>query len=362
VDTQSIDSSSERFIETDVDIIHINDESFEGSWLPFGWSATGNWAKEDNYSYDGSYSADFDGSVEGASGYLISPAMDCSGAGGIYIDFWWQDRALDDDDFELEYYNGSAWINYQDLNQLASGNGWHHYTETITDSQYFISNFQIRWWTKIVLSGRTACVDVVTVKKSASEGIYSFAMHGTFTIDSSTYQLADIQAVEIHLWYRADDSAENWYLKAYNWTAAAYSDNGFNSTLGYSPTTGWDYYAVNLMDSWQSYVHSNGTISAKFVDQGADSEQTSIDIDFLGIRVKLHEPPQFTFENRGALTVHLVSLWINNSTFHQRYNINFFINSAETKTYLRENISMPTGSYTVKVVTERGNMAVYSGS
>ena len=71
---------------------------------------------------------------------------------------------------------------------------------------------------------------------------------------------------------------------------------------------------------------------------------------------------QFTFENDGGLTVHLVSLWIINSTDHQRYDISVFVNSAETKNYLRDDISLPTGSYTVKVVTERGNTAVYSGS
>ena len=71
---------------------------------------------------------------------------------------------------------------------------------------------------------------------------------------------------------------------------------------------------------------------------------------------------QFTFENDGGLTVHLVSLWIINSTDRQRYDISVFVNSAETKNYLREDISLPTGSYTVKVVTERGNTAVYSGS
>jgi len=71
---------------------------------------------------------------------------------------------------------------------------------------------------------------------------------------------------------------------------------------------------------------------------------------------------QFTFENDGGLTVHLVSLWIINSTDHQRYDINVFVNSAATKNYLRDDISLPTGSYTVKVVTERGNVAVYSGN
>jgi hypothetical protein len=71
---------------------------------------------------------------------------------------------------------------------------------------------------------------------------------------------------------------------------------------------------------------------------------------------------QFTFENDGGLNVHLVSLWVINSTEHQRYDINVFINSAETKTYLREDITLPTGNYTLKVVSERGNTAVYSGT
>jgi hypothetical protein len=71
---------------------------------------------------------------------------------------------------------------------------------------------------------------------------------------------------------------------------------------------------------------------------------------------------QFTFENDGGLSVHLVSLWIINSTDRQRYDISVVINSAETKNYLREDISLPDGNYTVKVVTERGNIAVYSGS
>jgi hypothetical protein len=69
---------------------------------------------------------------------------------------------------------------------------------------------------------------------------------------------------------------------------------------------------------------------------------------------------QFTFKNEGGLTVHLVSLWIINATTHQHYDINVFINSAETESYLRDDIPLPTGSYTIKVVTERGNTAVYS--
>ena len=192
-------------------------------------------------------------------------------------------------------------------------------------------------------------------------GGYELDLNGNFTIDLSTYPLASIETVEIQLRYRADDAGEKWYLKAYNWTAATYSDNGFNSTAGHTPTTGWDYYAVNLTDQWSSYVQNNGTIYVNVVDAGSDGTQTTIDIDFLGVRVRI-DGSRFTFKNDGALTAHLVSLWVNNSTIHQRYDVNVFINSGETLNYTRSDIGLPSGGYTVKVVTKRGNTAVFSGS
>jgi len=184
---------------------------------------------------------------------------------------------------------------------------------------------------------------------------------GTFVIGVSTYPLDYIQTIEIQLRYGADDAGEKWYLKAYNWSSSTYSDNGFNSTAGHTPTTGWDYYAVNLTDEWRSYVQDNGTIYVKVADEGADSNQTTIDIDFLAVRAEI-DGTRFTFKNEGALTSHLVSLWIINSTNHRRYDINIFVNSADTTTYLRADISLPAGQFIVKVVTERGNIAVYSGS
>jgi len=77
---------------------------------------------------------------------------------------------------------------------------------------------------------------------------------------------------------------------------------------------------------------------------------------------RLSEGSQFTFENTGGLTVHLVSLWVINSTLHQHHDMSLFINAGETETYIREDILLPEGNYAIKAVTERGNIAVYSGS
>jgi hypothetical protein len=99
----------------------------------------------------------------------------------------------------------------------------------------------------------------------------------------------------------------------------------------------------------------------KFIDNGPDSNSTTIDIDFLGIRATI-DGANFTFKNEGSLTSHLVSLWIINSTNHRQYDTDAFINSAEIFSYIRADIPLPSGQYTAKVVTERGNMAVYFGS
>ena len=186
-------------------------------------------------------------------------------------------------------------------------------------------------------------------------------INGTFIVDVSSYPLDTISTIEIKLRYRASDNKENIYLEAYNWTANTYGDNGFNSTTGYTPTTGWDSYAVNLTDQWSSYVQSDGTMYVKVRDAGNDAVRTTVDIDFLGVRV-VASGTRFTFKNEGSLTAHLVSLWVNNSTIHQRYDVNVFINSGETLNYTRSDISLPSGEYIVKVVTQRGNTAVFSGS
>jgi hypothetical protein len=207
-------------------------------------------------------------------------------------------------------------------------------------------------------SGPNIRVTAVWVVVNYTATGYTFDVKGSFAVDLSTYPLDYIQTVEITLKYHANDTGESWYLKAYNWTAAAYSDSGFNDTSEHTPTTGWDIYAVNLTDKWRSYVSDNGTMHIKLQDNQLDANLTTMDIDFLGVRVKI-DGARFTFKNEGSVTAHLVSLWIINSTLHRRYDMDVIVNSAEIYSYVRVDIKLPSGSYTVKVVTERGNKAVY---
>ena len=142
----------------------IDQESFEGIWAPIGWTETGRWNKESNYEYDGSYSADFDGGND-KSGYLTTLEMNCSDAGTIYVDFWYRDGGCEDNEFTLQYFDGTTWDTVTDLGATSSHNQWLQYQEGITDSQYFKSDFKIRWSADMSHSSDDAYVDLVTVTK-----------------------------------------------------------------------------------------------------------------------------------------------------------------------------------------------------
>ena len=149
----------------------IDNESFEGSWRPSGWTETpsnNRWNRESSVIYSGSFSADFDGGSGGRSGNLEAPTFDCSDATLIYVNFWYYDDDLDAGEFELEYYDGSSWDLIADLG-TDTEDTWHNYQHNISDPQYLISDFRIRWVITTAWSGEQAYVDLVNVNKTAPQ-------------------------------------------------------------------------------------------------------------------------------------------------------------------------------------------------
>jgi len=198
---------------------------------------------------------------------------------------------------------------------------------------------------------------------------YAFEINGTFVTDVSTYPFAYISTIEIRLRYRVSSSEDTWFLLAYNWASGTYSNSGFNNTDGDPSPTMWDYYSINMTSQWRSYVRDDGTIYVKLCDEQAlkgstepvPRARTSIDIDFLSVRV-IGDWTTFTLRNDGPSTVHVVSLWVIDSENHSHYSADAVINSGETLPYLRVDVHLPCEPYAVKAVTEKGNVAVYSGA
>lgn len=67
---------------------------------------------------------------------------------------------------------------------------------------------------------------------------------------------------------------------------------------------------------------------------------------------------QLALSNEGASTCHVVAIWVVNLTTHERYEADIFVNSGEVLNYTRADIVQPDTPYIVKVVTERGNVAI----
>ena len=197
-------------------------------------------------------------------------------------------------------------------------------------------------------------------EESLAEPRYAMDIVGVFNIDLATYPLSAIQTIEIQLRYSASDAGETWYLKAYNWTLGDYSDSGFNSTAGTTPSSGWNTYSVNLTDSWQSYINTNGTICIRLTDSQPDAEQTSINIDYFAVRAMV-KGIEIRVQNAGSQTAHLVSLWVTTSANHQRYELDTYVNAGDKVQVVRSDISLPSTTYVVRIITEKGNAAVYSG-
>ena len=156
-------------------------------------------------------------------------------------------------------------------------------------------------------------------------------------------------------------NTEKWFLKAFDWNAAAFSDAGFNNTGGDQPMLNdWNDYAIKVTSNWRDYVKDDGTLLIEFLDEGLNTTQSVAEIDFFGARA-VTDGISLQLKNSSPSTTHIVALWIVNSTLHQRYDAGLFINSGEEATYLRVDISPPQGEFIVKIATERGNIAVFRG-
>jgi hypothetical protein len=196
--------------------------------------------------------------------------------------------------------------------------------------------------------------------KATTSNVYRLNISNDFAIDLLTYPREYLHGIEILIRYNATENAERWFLKAYNWTASTFSDTGFNITGGSQPTVGeWNEYAIAVTNNWADYVSNDGVMRIEFFDEGISTNQTIVGIDFFGARA-IMDATRLDIKNSSPLTLRIVAVWITNTTIHQRYSANLFMNSGESATYIRADINLPQDVFIAKVVTERGNIAVFS--
>jgi hypothetical protein len=229
--------------------------------------------------------------------------------------------------------------------------------QTITFNPSRFKDANGNWKMKIVGKGATSFnFKIDLIELMIVSNIYRLKILNIFTIALSEYPLDYVYGLEIMVRYNVSEVSERWFIKAYDWSSGSFSDADFNFTEGSQPAANeWNNYAVSVNMNWTRYMSGNGTIQIMFCDEGISGGQTFVYIDFIGVRAILNGI-RLDIKNSGATTVHIVALWVINVTYHRRYDADFFINPGEIDTYIRLDITLPAGNFTVKIVTERGNM------
>jgi Na+-transporting NADH:ubiquinone oxidoreductase subunit NqrC len=69
-----------------------------------------------------------------------------------------------------------------------------------------------------------------------------------------------------------------------------------------------------------------------------------------------------SLENKGSVTAHLVALWVDSPTIHQRYSMNLILNAGDSTNYTSTDIDLTDNASVIKIVTERGNLSVFKVS
>jgi hypothetical protein len=258
------------------------------------------------------------------------------------------------ENLNVDVWNGSAWTTLMTLSS-ADSNMW----KNASVSSYLTSStFTIRF------KGGNETGDTVQ---------HSWNIDATLLHVWSNEYIAEVEFI-------GSSNTENW--NQLNWTInSAWTTSSvnvtlqlYNYTLGGYPTSGNGYIAYTSDSTPNTDKSKNQTINVNPTDfrnstgywkvkvKGVKADAAPFDFkaDLIEFKAVKGEETLFTVRNEGALTLHIVSLWINNSTQHQRYDVNIFINSGETTSLTYGDITLPDKPYDIKIITERGNAAVFA--
>ncbi|MGQ9679322.1 MAG: hypothetical protein ACUVV4_00930 [Candidatus Bathyarchaeia archaeon] len=137
-------------------------DGFEGTPWNANWDATASsWTRASDHRHGGSYSAK---SSDGHEGGFYSDPINTLGATSVTVRFWYRLDDTESNDLVLSYYNGVSWITIANLGG-GSKNIWLEYTGIITDSQFFKTNFRIRF-TSNLGSGENVWIDDVQIGRT----------------------------------------------------------------------------------------------------------------------------------------------------------------------------------------------------
>ena len=140
------------------------EDGFEADFSKWTDGGTTDWDRAISQKDTGSFSAH----AGSADNDLTSDNLNSTGSSSITIEFWYRDDDIDNgDDIFLQLYNGTTYNNTFELGNTSPEDTWHFHTVTINstggNTQYFRSNFRIRFESTSIDSGENLWIDDVKV-------------------------------------------------------------------------------------------------------------------------------------------------------------------------------------------------------
>jgi methyl coenzyme M reductase beta subunit len=241
-------------------------DGFEGAPWNTNWNnVASTWTDETVIVHSGSHAAGADRG--GGTGYFTSDALDASDATAIYIRFYFQKKSAAT--FTVEFYGSGGWSTPINLIPLGGDNEWLVYTNTITNSSYFVSDFKIRFNAAFSGGGtRSVEVDDVEITKTlpavqytitASSGANGYVdPNGAVVKDQGSSQLFTASAntgYEVDQWL-LDSSPVQTGGTTYTLTNIT-ANHTVNVTFKLSGVT---QYTITASSGANGYIDPNGAV------------------------------------------------------------------------------------------------------
>ena len=144
------------------------DDDFGGSVWDANWTNSGTWETDSDIYGQQLPSAR---APAKASGTFACSDLDTGDANAVYVKFSVRKDDTDvAEDIILSYYNGTSFVDVCDLHLHGDDDAWLLYNDKITDSNFFVSSFKIRFAAALE-NGENVWVDDVMITKTVPEAV-----------------------------------------------------------------------------------------------------------------------------------------------------------------------------------------------
>ncbi|MFC1943115.1 fibronectin type III domain-containing protein [Chloroflexota bacterium] len=204
-------------------------------------NGTTTWIQDTGQAYGGSTYSAYSGGTN--FGYITSDEIEASTADNITVSFQYFPKGLESNDVWLQSYNGTDYVNRYDI-EGGGNNVWNLYSEVITDPQYLIAGFRIRFDSSLASGNDQVYIDDVvittdTIPPAPPTGLVATGGGEQISLDWASNNETDLWGYNI---YRGTGTG--------NYTEQVNSSPVFNSEYTDTPLYGGGtyYYAVKAVD------------------------------------------------------------------------------------------------------------------